>query len=151
VQNPEHSWSVRVGSTPTDAARVLVRKHTVEVGAPLSFDVDYPSVTALEHLLAALGADLVNGLRAQAKRKRIEVDRVEATVDGWLNNPLAFLGVVGETGHPGLKRVSIRLYVSTFHARSEVEELLAQVRQRSPLLHTLSPTVAIEIQLKTVL
>lgn len=129
----------------------MVRKLALEVGAPLSFDAEYPAATAFEHLLAALGADLVNGLTGLARRRRLEVHGVEATVEAWLNNPLTYLRVVGETGHPGLERVAVRLYVSTFHSAAEIEELLTLVRQRSPLLHSLNPAVTVEISLKTVL
>ena len=51
-------------------------------------------------------ADLVNGLQTLGRRRRVVIDQVEAVVEGELNNPLTYLGVVGETGHPGLERKS---------------------------------------------
>src|SRR5262245_41579159 len=101
----QHTWTLRVASGGGPSAKVYARRHTFEVGAPVSFDRDYGQVSALEHLLGAVGADLVNGFVALARRKRLEVDRVEARVEGRLGNPLVALGVVGERGDPGLERI----------------------------------------------
>jgi hypothetical protein len=71
------------------------------VGRPLDFDSESDAVSAVEYLLGALGADLLNGLRV-ARRRRVHLDRVEATVEGRLGNPLVHLAVVGGEGSPEL-------------------------------------------------
>ena len=109
----EVTWTLRVRATGTNLATVYARQHRFTVGVPVQFDEQYDQVTALEYALAALGADLVNGLRLAARRRRIALTDVEAVVTGALDNPLTYLGVVGEEGHPGLARVTIRVYVST--------------------------------------
>lgn len=50
-----------------------------EIGARVSFDSAYDGVTAVEQLLGAFGADLVCGLLARAKKRRIEIDSAEAS------------------------------------------------------------------------
>ena len=70
-------------------------------------------MSALEYVLAAIGADLVNGLQTLGRRRRVAIEQVEAVVEGELNNPLTYLGVVGETGHPGLEKVRVRVYLAS--------------------------------------
>jgi hypothetical protein len=116
---------------------VLVRKHQFPVGGPLQFDIDAPQVSALEQVLGAFGADLVAGLWAAAKRRRVGLESAEATVEGWLNNALTYLGVVGEEGHPGLQRIRCRVYVSTLHSEEELQGVWDDTLKRSPLVNTL--------------
>jgi len=147
----EHPWTVRVSSTALDASTVFVRKHQFVVGAPVSFDEEAPHVSALECLLGALGADLVNGLVALARERRIDVDHAEAVVVGHLGDPLAHLGAVGATGHPGLSRASIKVYASASDDEEGVRRLWQEVLRRSPLLRTLQPVVEMALELTVTL
>jgi hypothetical protein len=100
----EFVWDVRVAATETHAARVFVRKHQFDVGVPLSFDLEEERVTALETALGAIGAEVVAGLRRVARKHRLVLDDVEATVQARLRNALVYLGVIGEAGDPGCDR-----------------------------------------------
>lgn len=147
-----HAWSVRVGASPENrAATVFVRKRQYAVGAPIHFDSDYQEVTALEHVLGALGADIVNGLRAIARKRRVEVEHVEAVVRATLNNPLVYLGVVGETGHPGIETVTVKVYVSSLADRETLEAVWDETIRSSPLCQTFAPLVELTLDLKPVL
>jgi hypothetical protein len=84
----DFAWNLRVRTAGDGRATAYVRAHQFEIGAPLHFDPQYAGVTALEHVLAALGAELVNGLLARCRRHRLRVDQVEALVGGELRNPL---------------------------------------------------------------
>jgi hypothetical protein len=110
----------------------------------LPFDPDEGRVTALEYALGALGADLVNGFRVVARKRRLTIDEVEATVDATLENPLTHLGVVGESGHPGLSRVWIRVHVATFEPEDAVREAWEVTLERSPLLRTIAAAARVE-------
>jgi hypothetical protein len=79
---------LRVTTTDLDATHVLVRRHQFAVGRPIDFDAESAHVAALEYALGALGAEIVGGLRVFAKRRRVELDEVEAVVDGEVENPL---------------------------------------------------------------
>ncbi len=125
-----------------------VRKRGFEVGAPLSFDSAYDGVTAVEQLLGAMGADLVNGLLARAKKRRVEIDSAEATVEATLNNPLMYLDVVGEQGTTAIERVVARVYINTFAQESEIQELWAAMLERSPLVNTLKQAVKLDLSFK---
>jgi OsmC-like protein len=132
----EYRWTVRVAGGPDDAATAYVRKQSFTVGTPLSFDEEEPRATAFEHLLAAVGADLVAGLGAAARRRRLALDHVEAVVEGTLKNPLTHLGVVGEEGDPGLDALAVKVFVDTAESEESVREAWQETLRRSPMAHT---------------
>ena len=137
-------FGVRVRSSGAGAATAYARVHSFEVGSALPFDLEEGRVTALEYALGALGADLVNGFLAVARKRRLAIDEVEATVDGALENPLTHLGVVGESGHPGMARVWIRVHVATFEPEDAVREAWEVTLERSPLLRTIAAAAKVE-------
>jgi OsmC-like protein len=143
-----YEWSVRVAADQKDRATVFVRSHRFEVGAPVTFDVEHPLPTALEHVLGAFGADLCVGLRAATRRRRLDVDAIEATVHGALENPAVYLGVVGEEGSPRLARIRLKVYVSTLDEEADVRAAWQETLARSPLHHTLRAAVALELEVK---
>lgn len=146
----ETSWQVRVASAG-DTATVFARRAQFPIGKPLSFDLHEPWPTALEHLLGAVGADLVNGLQDVARRRRLQVDQVEAQVDCRLQNPLAYLGVVGEEGHPGVESLAARVFVSSLDPADQIQSAWEETVRRSPLLNTLRPSVRLDVSCKVVL
>jgi hypothetical protein len=148
---PEHAWTVRVAAGAADRSAVYARSCQFAVGAALSFDEAAPLPSAVEHLLGALGADLVGGLLRAARRLRVEIDRVEATVEGRLNNPLTYLGVVGEEGHPGLQSIKAAVYASCLGSPEQLEAAWRETLARSPLVNTLKSAVELELALKNVL
>src|SRR5215468_1745440 len=106
-------WTVRVTASPPLGSTAHVRKHSFAVGAPVSFDGEHGAITALEYLLGALGADLVGGIQAVARRRRVEIDDVEVVVHGVLHNPMVYLRVIGEDGNAGLRAIEARVYISS--------------------------------------
>ena len=140
-------WSARVTNSDGEAAQVFVRRHQLTIGAPVQFDEEYDHLTALECVLGAVGADLANGLAALARERRLVVDRVEALVDGELDDPLACLGVIGASGHPGLSLVAARVYVSTPEEEGAIRGIWEQVLERSPLVRTLRAATRLDLHL----
>ena len=116
----------------------------------MQFDREYDRITALEYTLGAVGADVVNGLTALARRRRVDVEEVEAVVSGRLNNPLTYLGVVGEEGHPGLERMKVRVYVSSTEAEERVRKVWQEMLAKSPLVRTLKPALDLELSMKVI-
>ena len=133
------------------SATVYARTHRVEVGLPLSFDVEYEAVTALEQMLGAIGADVAAGLQRLAKLRRLAVDDVEAVVQAELENPLVHLGVVGEEGSPEVKRISIKVYVGSLDDEAELQALWKDCLARSPLIRTFEKAVELELELRIVM
>src|SRR5690349_12830232 len=136
-----HRWTVRISGQGRGSASVFARTHQMVVGPPLSFDPAEPQMTALEVLLGALGAELVNGFRLEAQRQRLSVDQVEGLVEGELEAPLVALGVVGSTGRPRLKRAAVKVYVSSSEPPERLRAVWDALVDRSPVVCTLRPTV----------
>src|SRR5688572_13207306 len=117
MQKPR--WSLRLTRALGEGtASAYARKLRVQVGAPLTFDEQYPHLTALELALAALAADLVNGFAALAQQRRVEIQQLEAVVHGELDNPLVHAGVIGVEGTPALDQISIKVYASSLEDES---------------------------------
>lgn len=143
------SWQVRVSGRPEEAtANVFARKLKFVVGAPLQFDVEYDAVTAIEHLLGAVGADLCRGFLYRAKKHRLEVDSVEAVVEGRLNNALVYLDVQGEFGHTGLEILTSRVYINTLQTEEAVQPVWEETLRLSPLINTLRQSAKLELSYK---
>jgi len=139
-------FSLRISSTPEGAASAFVRKHRFTVGAPVTFDEDDPHVSALEYVLGAFGGELVSGLMAGARARHLAVHHAEAVVKAELDDPLATLGVVGASGHPGLARVHVKLYASGDDEQG-LRDLWKQTLERSTLVRTLRAAVRLELEL----
>jgi hypothetical protein len=146
-----YRWTLRVSTAGKDRATVFVRQHQFPVGAPVQFDAMYDAITALEYVLGAIGADVVNGFWALARKRRVEVDHVEAVIQGELNNPLTYLGVVGESGHPGLEQVSVNVYVASLATEEEIRRVWQEMLDRSPLVRTFQPAMRFALSLQVVL
>jgi|SRR5579871_67167 len=139
-------WTVRVRTDAPRTVTVHARNHAFSVGEPLSFRPtdDHPS--AIELMLGAFAADLTQTFRALARKQRIPLDALEFSATCTLNNPLIHVGVIGETGHPGLERIEGTLYVSANADEETLTALWRETLERSPLYHTLRPTVALSLR-----
>ena len=146
-----YTWTLRVSTAGKDRATVFARTHQFSVGAPVQFDTAYSAITALEYVLGAIGADVVHGMQALARKRRVEVDHVEAVVEGELNNPLTYLGVVGESGHPGLEQVSVKVYAASIATEAEIQRVWQEMLDKSPLVRTFQPAIRFELSLQVVL
>jgi hypothetical protein len=145
-----YTWTLRVSATERGQATVFTLQHQFRVGAPVHFDRAYEAVSALEYVLGAIGADLVNGLQTLGRRRRVTIEQVEAVVEAELNNPLTYLGVVGEAGHPGLEKVRVRVYVASSSDEVAIQRLWQEMLATSPLVHTFQAAIQLELKLQVV-
>jgi uncharacterized OsmC-like protein len=148
VPSTTFQWAVRVHRIEEQVARVYARNHAFTVGEPASFKETDRHPSATELLLGALGADLVNGFSALARRRSIEIEGLELTLAGELDNPLVHLGVIGESGHSGFASIQ-----GTFHVRVDAppataEEIWRQTLERSPMWNTLVRSVELQVELR---
>ena len=144
----DHTWTVRVERIGEHEAKAYSRNHAFVVGEQAGFEESDPHPSAVEYLLGALGGDLVRGFEVQAARRRVAVDALELMLSGRLNNPLVHLGVVGETGHPGLESVEGTLYVSADAEPNTLGEMWQAALDRSPLFHTLRRCATVSVELR---
>lgn len=145
------SWalvSVRVKSNELARATAFARQHQFDIGKPLTFDGEDEQVSAMEMLAASAAADLAGVLRKVARERRVEIDELEVTAQGELNNALVFLGVVGEDGEPSLKTLRLKVYLSTGASESEVQDVWDIAQKRSPLITTLRRGTDLQLELQ---
>jgi hypothetical protein len=147
-QGPDQAWGIRARRVTPEETRIYARNHAFAVGAQASLRDrdDHPS--AIEYLLGALAGDLLHGFEVEAARRQIAVDAGEINLQGRLDNVLVHLGVIGESGHPGLASI-----IGTFYVSADVDEpVLLEIWQatlaRSPLFHTLSKCAVVTIRLQ---
>jgi hypothetical protein len=146
-----YAWTARVRGIGDNKATAYTRNQAFTACGQASFKEADPHPSAVEYLLGALGSDLITGFAAYAVRRGIVVDALEASISGLLNNSLVFLGVVGETGHPGFEAISGTLYVSTDADEPALQEVWQETLARSPLANTLQRCVALSLELQITL
>ena len=142
-----YTWTLRVTSPDRRTARVASGRRQFAVTRPLDFDEEHEGVTALEYALGALGAELVTGIQELAKRRRLAVEDIEAVVVGELDNPMTYLEVVGEDGHPGISNVHLKLYVSSPEREATLRGFVQQAIELLPLARTFRSLVRLELHL----
>jgi hypothetical protein len=120
--------------------------HAYQIGPQAAFaPAEQPS--ALDYFLGALGGDLARGMQREAARCGLVIDELEVSVEGQMHNPLVFLGVVGETGSPGLATITCILSLTADAPESLVQEIWQMTLARSPLVTTLKHTVKLSLVL----
>ena len=138
--------SLRVTATTRASARVSAGRRQFPIGRPIEFDDASVHVSAVEYALGAVGGEIVNGLREFARRRRIEIDAIEALVSGDLEHPLTYLEVVGETRPPRLVRIAVKVFVSTAD-EGAIRGLFPELIDRLPLASTLRTAVDVTTEL----
>lgn len=113
----------------------------------MEFDPEAAAVSAIEYAIGAVGAEIVAGLRAFAKRRRLPLDEVEALVEGEVAHVFAYLGVVGETERPRITRVAVKVYVATAADSDTVRRTFAEATAMLPLLGTLRAATRVDVRL----
>ena len=145
-------WTIRASWQGNFQSSVYARNNSFAVERQLSFREADTFPCALEYLLGGLAGDLIAGFEVQANRWQINIDAIEVSLSGWLNNPLIALGVVGEIeGHAGLQRIEGRIYISSEVEEQQLQKLWEEVQWRSPILQTLKRSVDFNLELKLAL
>jgi hypothetical protein len=150
VDDTKYAWTSRVSWVGGGSATAYTRNHVFTVGGQASFRETDAHPDAVEYLLGALGGDLISGFASYASRRGVEVEAMEASVSGLLDNPLVYLGVVGERGHPGFETISCTLYVSADADEENLNEIWQTTLARSPLVNTLDRCVGLTLKLHAV-
>lgn len=129
-------------------ATVYARNHAFTVGQPASFRERDPHPSAVELLLGALGADLVNSMGETAGKRGLAIDAMELALSGRLANVLVTVGVIGETGEPHFSEIAGTLYVSTDSDGAALQDAWDEALRRSPIANTLKHAATISIELR---
>jgi hypothetical protein len=140
------AFTLRLTSIGRDHARAAVRHHQFAIGAPVEFDDTSPRVSALEYALGAVGGEVLNGFRAFASRRRLDIDAIEAVVTGELENVLGYLEVIGEPGRPRITTIRIKLFVAA-PEEGALRAMFDEMVNRLPLVCTLRKATGLDIEL----
>jgi hypothetical protein len=145
-----YSWTLRVTSPDRRTARVACRRQQFVISRPLNFDSEHDGLSALEYALGALAGELVTGVRELARRRRLDLDDVEAVITGELHNPLAYLEVAGETGDASVSRIALKVYVTSPAPEDAVQTLVRDAMNVLPLARTFRDLVRVEVNVACV-
>ena len=143
----DFTWTVRV-RTDAKCNTVHARNNAFSVGQPLSFAPTDSLPCAIEVALGALAADLSGTFRKLASRQRITVDALEFSATCRLGNPLVPVGVIGETGNPGIAAIDGTLYVSADADEPVLESIWSDALARSPLYATFGRAAELTVRMQ---
>lgn len=140
----EYEWRVRALVPGHLHSKVYCRNFSIDVGQPASFEERDTHPSAVEYLLAALAGDLSVGFASTVARYGVEVDDIELTARGRLNNVLAHLAM--EEGDPSFASIELKAYVSTMDDEDRVRQAWEETVARSPIAQTLGKSVELNIK-----
>ena len=145
-----YRWQARTHWDGGLQTTVYCRNHAWKVGQPASFDLKDEAPSAVEYVLGALGACLALTFQIRASQQKIQIDELEISLSGQIDNIFVFLGTAGEqqTGHSGFKEISGTLYVQSDADPQTLEALWKETLAVSPVTNTLMRPAQINIPLR---
>ena len=143
----KYEWRLRARSTGHLKSTIYARNFAFDVGQAASFEEKDSHPCALEYLFGALAGSLTTGFASECARDNLEVDDIELSLSGALNNILAHMGL--EAGDPSVRSLELKCFASTFDDEEKVKAAWQRTVCRSPLVATLKK--AVELQLKFVI
>jgi uncharacterized OsmC-like protein/TusA-related sulfurtransferase len=148
-QARDYRWQCRVRWSGGLQSTVYCRNHQWQVGQPASFDVEDAAPSAVEYVLGALGACLAMGLQVHASRRGIQIDELEISLGGQIDNIYVFLGVE-QQGHSGFRSITGTLYVRADADEDVLQELWQQTLAASPVTNILTRATQVDIAMQYV-
>jgi uncharacterized OsmC-like protein/TusA-related sulfurtransferase len=143
-----YEWRVRARSKGNMKSTVYFRNFSFDVGQPASFEEKDEHPSAVEYLLSALAGALSTGFATECAKDGIEIDDIEISIKGKLDNVLAHLGL--EEGDPSFKGIELKCFASTMDDGGKVRAAWKRTFDRSPLAQTLKKAVELEARLAIV-
>lgn len=138
----QYEWRLRVRAGENQSSTVYCRNFSWKLGQPASFEERDRNPCAVEGLLGALGAALATGYATECSRDALEIDDIEITVKGRLNNILAHLGM--EEGDPSFRAIEVRCFASTLDNEAKAKTAWERAVARSPIAATLAKSVELK-------
>lgn len=140
-----YQWRLRVRSTGHLKSTVYARNFSFEVGQPASFEEKDTYPCAVEYLLGALAGSLSTAFATECAKDNLEVDDIEISLSGTLNNILSHMGL--EEGDPSIRAIELKCFASTFADEEKVMTAWERTVTRSPIAATLSKAVELSMKL----
>lgn len=147
-QARKYQWRLRTRSTGHLKSTVYSRNFSFDIGQPVSFEEKDKYPCSVEYLFGALAGSLSTAFATECAKDNLEVDDIEISLSGSLNNILAHMGL--EEGDPSIKEIELKCFVSTFDDEEKVKAAWERAVARSPLAATLKKAVILTIKLALV-
>lgn len=141
----KYQWRLRARATGHLKSTVYARNFAFDVGQAASFEEKDAHPCALEYLFGALAGSLTSGFASECARDNLEVDDIELSLSGTLENILAHLGL--EEGDPSIAAIEMKCFASTFDDEDKVKAAWQRTLDRSPLVATLKKAVNLQMKL----
>lgn len=141
------SFAARTRWTGGVSSLTEVREHEgIAVDEPAALAGRDGAPNPVEYVLAAIGSCLTVGYVAGATARGIELRSLELEIEGTLDLRV-FLGLA--EGHAGYKRIGVTTTIESGATPEALEALHAHVVSTSPVGHTLTNPVELEVRLAT--
>ena len=148
-QARDYRWSTRIHWNGGLQAKVFCRNHAWTVGQPASFDVQDAAPSAVEYVLGALGACLAMGFQIRASQRNVEIEELEISLSGQIDNIFVFLGTE-QDGDSGFKEIRGTIYVDSDADEEVLKKLWAETIAASPVTSTLTRNVEMNVALRLI-
>jgi len=145
VKARDYTWQTRARATGTREATVYARNFSWKLGQPASFEEKDQHPSAVEALLGAIAADVMNGFATRCGQQGLGIDELETNTRGRLANVLAHVGL--EEGDPSFAKIELTVFVTSPAVGTKLREVFAETLQRSPLFKTLEKACEVTTRL----
>ncbi|MDR3632071.1 MAG: OsmC family protein [Desulfocapsaceae bacterium] len=140
-----YAWRLRARATGHLKSTIYARNFSFDIGQAASFEEKDARPCALEYLFGALAGSLATGFATECARDNLEVDDIELSLSGSLNNILAHMGL--EEGDPSVQAIEVKCFASTFEDEAKVTAAWQRSIDRSPLAATLKKAAELSFKL----
>lgn len=144
----KYQWRLRARSTGHLKSTVYARNFSFDIGQPASFEEKDKHPCAVEYLFGALAGALSSGFATECARENLDVDDIEISLSGSLDNILAHMGL--EKGDPAVRDIELKCFASTFDDEDKVKAAWERTVARSPVAATLAKAVDLKIKFAVV-
>ena len=144
-QKAQTKWSAEVDWKGGFKSEATVRQFSgLKSDEPGGLGGSDSAPNPVEQVLVALGNCLAVGYAANATTRGIKLDEVKINVEGDLNLK-TFLGL--DNGNAGFENIHANVSIKSDASREKLEELHKTVVASSPVGHTVSRSVPVNVQL----
>lgn len=144
-QAQNYEWRVRARRTGSLEATIFARNFSWRLGQAASFEEKDAHPSAIEALLGALAAELLNGFATVCAKNGLTMDELESTAKGRLHSVLAHLGI--EPGDPSLASADVTVFVTSPAPGEILREIFAGALAGAPLYNTLKKAAPVTTRL----
>jgi TusA-related sulfurtransferase len=140
----KYQWRLRARSTGHLRSTIYTRNFSFDIGQAASFEEKDTFPCAIEYLFGALAGSLTTGFASECARDNLEIDDIELSLSGSLNNILAHMGL--EEGDPSVQDIEMKCFAATFDDEEKVKAAWQRTVNRSPLVATLKKSTRLQIK-----